>query len=132
MSMADYAFSDHGMVLNDIEGAKALIGHGILEELAEFNTIESQFSFTGEAFPLKDDGSPRWCNGDHFNSDTVYYIRTRKSPNLFDKAYSGMNELLDELCEEYRKLRKTEPRLPKIARDEVRKRIRYILGTYYG
>lgn len=126
MSMRDYAFCDHGLLLNK------LVGDDVLEELAENEVIESQFSFTGEAFPVNDDGRERWGHGDPLNDETVYYLSVTNKPGLFSLAYGGMDELVKDLQQQYRKARRKDGRLPKLTAKQIRERVRSIQGTYFG
>jgi len=126
MSMRDYAFCDHGLLLNK------LVGDDVLEELAENEVIESQFSFTGEAFPVNDDGRESWGHGDPLNDETVYYLSVTNKPGLFSLAYSGMDELVEDLQRQYRKARRKDGRLPKLTVKQIRERVRSIQGTYFG
>lgn len=126
MSMRDYAFCDHGLLLNK------LVGDDVLEELAENEVIESQFSFTGEAFPVNDDGRESWGHGDPLNDETVYYLSVTNKPGLFSLAYSGMDELVKDLQRQYRKARRKDGRLPKLTAKQIRERVRSIQGTYFG
>ena len=126
MSMRDYAFCDHGHLLNK------LVGDDVLEELAENEVIESQFSFTGEAFPINDDGRESWGHGDPLNDETVYYLSVTHKPGLFSLAYSGMDELVRDLQRQYRKARRKDGRLPKLTAKQIREHVRSIQGTYFG
>lgn len=132
---SDYAFDDYGIILNGLgctNGKHPDFDEDCLEEMAENEVVEHQFSFTGEAFPVDDKGKADWGHGDQFDDECVYYIPTKRNPNLFEAVYAGMKELLDELCESYRAARKQDARLPKLTRKEIRERLRYISGTYYG
>ena len=126
MSMRDYAFMDWGMVLN------GLVDDDVLEEMAEDETVESQFSFTGEALPLNDKGEPGWNHGDSFDDGTVYYLSSHRSPRLFEAAYAGMDEFVSDLLSQYRRARRSDRRLPRLTAAQVRERLRAIQGTYYG
>ena len=129
MSMREYSFSDYGLVLN------GLVGDDLLEELADADAIGRQFSFTGEAFPLNDDGTEDWGHSDAFDGnqkDTVYYLSVSHRPSLFKAAYRSMASLVDDLYGRYKRLRKAEPRMPQLTRSQVRKGLRAIEGTYYG
>ena len=126
MSMRDYAFTDYGIVLN------GLVDSDVLEELAEDDTVEYRFSFTGEAFPLDDSGNPDWGRGDAFDDGTVYYLSSSRSPGLFEAAYAGMDELVSDLLSQYRRARRADRRLPRLTAKQVRERLRSIQGTYYG
>lgn len=135
MSMRDYAFYDYGIVLNGLgctKGKHPDFDENCLEEMAESEVVEHQFSFTGEAFPLDDNGLCDYGHGDSFDDECVYYIASRKHGTIFTRAYSGMKELMDELCTSYRAARKADGRLPYLTRAEIRERLRYITGTYYG
>ena len=126
MSMRDYAFCDHGLLLNK------LVDDDLLQELAENEVIESQFSFTGEAFPLNDNGHEDWAHGDPFNGETVYYLSVTYHPGLFSLAYSCMDELVKDLQRQYRKARRKCKELPKLTARQIRENVRSIQGTYYG
>ena len=126
MSMRDYAFTEVGLVLNK------LVPGDVLDELAEDETVESQFSFTGEAFPLKADGTENWGHGDAFDDETVYYLSTSRHPTLFKAAYPDMKALVADMLERYGNARKADKRLPRLTAGQVRKRLRAIQGTYYG
>lgn len=127
MSMRDYALCDHGLVLNGLVADK-----GLLEELADCDVIESQFSFTGEAFPLHDNGETDWGHGDSFNDETVYYVSVQRHPSFFKAAYPDMGALVRSMCRSYGQCRKADGRLPKLTADQVRLGLRAIQGTYYG
>lgn len=127
MSTRDYAFHDHGLLLN-----KLVDDENLLQELAEIDVIESQFSFTGEAFPINDNGHEDWSHGDPLNDETVYYISVTHRPCLFSLAYSGMDELVKDLQKQYRKARRKDDRLPKLTAKQIREHVRSIQGTYYG
>jgi len=122
MSMRDYAFSEYGIVLND------LIGDDTLQELAENDVISSQFSFTGESFEVNDDGSTDWGNSETYNDGTVYYVELPKYPHLFKAAYRNMNALVKSIAARYRKIKG----LPKLTNRQIREKLRLIQGTYYG
>ena len=125
MSMRNYACVDYGIVLNGLVNADAL------EELAEDETVEHQFSFTGEAFPLRDDGSLDWGNGDAFDDESVYYLSSRW-PKLFEAAYPDMKAMVSDMLSRYREAWEVDGRLPRLTSEQVRKRLRAIQGTYYG
>ena len=122
MSMRDYSFVDYGIVLNDI------VDYETLCELAEDDKIEHQFSFTGEAFEVRDDGYTDWGNCETYSDDTVYYVSLPRYPNLFKAAYRDMNELVLSAASRYRKIKG----LPKLTNEQIRGNLRLIQGTYYG
>ena len=128
MSMRYYSFSAHGIVLNNVVDAD------VLEELAEEDVVESQFSFTGDAFPLNDDGGEEWGEGESFADEAVYYVALPKSPRFFKAAYRDMDALVADMLARYRKVRRGDKsrRLPVLTAKKVRKLLRSIDGTYYG
>jgi len=129
MSMREYAFSDYGLVLN------GLVDDDLLQELAEKDGIEQQFSFTGEAFHLNDDGTKDWGHSDVFDGnqkDTVYYLAVSRRPSLFKAAYRSMASLVNDLYGKYKRLCDSEPRMPRLTMKQVREKLRAIDGTYYG
>ena len=126
MSMRDYAFTEVGLVLNK------LVPDDVLAELSDGETCESQFSFTGEAFPIKADGTEDWGHGDSFSDETVYYIAVSRHSTLFKAAYPDMKALVADMLERYEHARKADKRLPRLTAGQVRKRLRAIQGTYYG
>lgn len=126
MSTRDYSFADYGIVLNDV------VDDNLLQELAERDVVEFQFSFTGEAFPVNDDGTEDWGHGDAFVDNVVYYISVKHYPSLFSAPYKNMTELVDELYASYNKSRECDERLPRLSKEQVRKCLRSIQGTYYG
>lgn len=91
MSMQHYAFTGYGVVLN------GLADEELLSELADAGRIEAQYSFTGEAFPLKDDGTEDWGRGRPFDGETVYFVPLPKYPSLFKAAYPNMVALATDM-----------------------------------
>ena len=128
MSMRNYSFSDYGIVLN------GLVGVDVLEELAEDETVDTQFSFTGDAFPLDDEGNPVWNKADTFCDESLYYVPLQRSPGFFKAAYKNMDELVADMLARYRNARRSDEkrRLPVLTAKKVRKLLRKVDGTYYG
>ena len=128
MSMRDYSFVTHGIVLN------GLLDADVLEELSEDGVVESQFSFTGDAFPLNDDGDPLWSKFESFTDEAIYYVELPKSPHFFEAAYRDMDALVADMLARYRKVRRSDEsrRLPVLTAKKVRKLLREIDGTYFG
>lgn len=122
MSMQDYSFTGYGIVLNDV------VDQDVLEEMAENDDISSQYSFTGEAFEVKDDGCEDWGKSDTFDDNTVYFVELPKYPRFFRAAYRNMDALMDDMERAYRKVKG----LPRFGRKRLRKLFRSIQGTYYG
>ena len=125
MNMRDYAFTEYGIVLN------GLVDSDVLEEMAEDETVEYQFSFTGEAFPIRDDGGMDWGRGDTFEDETVYYIAS-KCPGLFEAAYPDMKSMVADMVAKYQDAREEDGRLPRLTAKQVREHLRSVQGTYYG
>ena len=128
MSMRNYSFSDYGIVLN------GLVDGGTQEDLAECGIVETQFSFTGDAFPLYDNGNPKYGEADTFNDEAIYYIALQRSPNFFKAAYRDMEELVADMLARYRNMRRKDEshRLPVLTAKKVRRLLRMVDGTYYG
>lgn len=122
MSMQHYAFSTYGILLN------GLVDDEILDELAENEDISHQFSFTGEAFSVKDSGVEDWGDSKYFNDESIYYLELPKHPGLFEAPYTGMKQLIAAMTRMYRKV----PDLPKLTPSKIRERFKSIQGTYYG
>lgn len=116
----DYAVTAYGIVLN------GRVDEDTLEELASSDQIESYPSFTGEAFPVRDDGSEMWSDGEALRDETLYFVPLSNWPTLFRAAYENMDELVADARERYNGV----GGLPKIR--SFRKRIRKIVGSYYG
>ncbi len=116
----DYAVTGYGIVLN------GHVDEDTLEELASADSIESYPSFTGEAFPLRDDGSEMWSDGEALSDETLYFVPLSRWPSLFAAAYESMDELVADAKGRYEAV----GGLPKVR--SFRKRVRKIVGSYYG
>lgn len=116
----NYAVSSYGIVLN------GRAGDDLLRELADDDRIESYPSFTGEAFPIRDDGSEMWADSEALCDETLYFVPLPRMPRLFSAAYDGMDALVDAARRAYGAV----GGLPAIG--DARDRIRRIVGTYYG
>lgn len=128
MSMRDYAVSGYGIVLNDIDGVDV----DYLQELADDDIVSTQYSFTGEAFVLKDDGCEDWGKSESYDDDTIYFIELPKYPRLFSAAYPDMDACVRSMYNRYNSVRKTADKLPKLSRKDIREKLRSFSGTYYG
>lgn len=138
MSMRDYAVNDYGLVLfnddlrllaekivedfneRDWENDMYSIIEGVVDKLG----LEYIIGFTGEAYQLLDDGDVDWVDSDFFNDDMIYYVHVSKYPNIFEKAYESMDELLAEFKD------KVGEYLPDDF--DFRGHTRNIVGTYFG
>lgn len=126
MSMRNYAFQEYGILLND------LVDENLLEELAEDEVVERQFSLTGGAFALRDDGTEDWGDCTYFNDAPVFYLSLPRHPQFFKAAYRDMDDLVRSVARVYWQARREDGRLPKLKLPDIRKRIRSISGTYLG
>lgn len=126
MSMGIYATYIYGLVLNDI------VDNDLLDELAENDVVEYQSSFTGEAFPLRNNGCEAWDFGERYCDDTVYYISISRYPQFFRAAYKDMDELVSDLTRQYRRARQQDGRLPDLTVEQIRDNLRSVTGTYCG
>lgn len=138
MSMRDYAVDDYGLVLfsDDLRLlAEKIVDdfsecdwendmYSIIEDVVDKLGVEYISSFTGETYQLLDDGDVDWADSDFFNDDMIYYIHVSKYPNIFEKAYESMDELLAEFKEKIGKY------LPNDF--DFRGHTRHIVGTYFG
>ena len=134
MSMRDYAVDDYGLVLDgetikfivlkldvepldeDTDMAYILYDEGICEYISEF---------TGEAYAINDDGYLNWsADCESYRCDSVAYVPLAKYPTLFKRAYSSIEEIVDEFKIKLGKY------LPEDF--DYRSRICHIVGTYYG
>lgn len=133
MSMRTYAYEDYGLVLNEemikmiCEKVFADEPHGEEDDgYALYSTDICQLAgnFTGELFPLSDNGVDGWDNSEFFDSDTVYYVPMKKYPQLFGTAYNNMNEVVEEFKE----------RLGEYLPEDFnyRSHIKHIVGTTWG
>ena len=122
MSMNDYGFTAYGVVLNDI------VDDDLLADLAENDEIASQFSFTGEAFKMRDNGCPDWGDQIAFDDNTVYYVELPKYPEFFKAAYPNMKALMADMARAVRRVKG----LPKLTQKQIRDNLRKIEGTYCG
>lgn len=136
MSMRDYAVDDYGLILDE-EVVKIIVSKALdktdcddntdcdwLYELYDNGFCEYISEFTGEAQEVDSNGfywggeSKGYCN------DVIAYVQASNYPTLFKRAYSNM----DELVEEFKN--KIGEYLPEDF--DYRSRIRHICGTYCG
>lgn len=120
--MRVYAFTGYGVLLNDI------VDEDLLCELSDTGEVEVQYSFTGEVFPLCDDGCEDWGEGEHKNDEPLYFISLPMYPRFFKAVYPDMKALVSDMHMACSKVRG----LPKLSKAEVRKHLRSFQGSYYG
>ena len=133
MSMRDYAYEDYGLILNN-ETIKTICEKLFANDLHEENDdgyslydagiCQMVGNFTGELYPIRDDGGDDWSNSETPNDDSIFYIPVEKYPTLFKTAYKDIDEIVAEFKEalgEY---------LPDSY--DYRANIRHIVGTTFG
>lgn len=135
----DYAVYGYGIVLNDMhvdedESTDENAAYDdLLMELSERGIVESQFAFTGEAYPLNDYGEECWGDADSYDDDTLYFIPLPHYPKFFKAVYENMDALIRDMKIAYDNARKqSRGRLPDLSLQDVRASIRSFNGTYYG
>ncbi|MBP5462002.1 MAG: hypothetical protein J6Y20_07765 [Lachnospiraceae bacterium] len=140
MSIRDYGVNDYGLLLRE-DTMKRLASaickdyteEEYLEDPYSFNEVitdsiaEYIFNFTGEAVKIRDNGEDDWMTpncSEYYDDDFLYYIPLSRYPSLFNAAYTGIGEVVEEL-------KRTAGRyLP--SDFDYRSDIRHIIGTYYG
>ena len=133
MSMRTYAYEDYGLVLND-ETIKMICEKVFADEpheeendgyaLYDAGICQMAGNFTGELFPITDNGQDIWDRSETPNDDCVYYVSVKKYPRLFNTAYKDIGELVAEFKEELGEY------LPEDF--DYRSHIRHIVGTTFG
>lgn len=133
MSMRTYAYEDYGLVLNE-ETIKTICQKVFADEpsdeeddgfaLYEAGICQLAGNFTGEFFPITDEGKDNWENSESADDDEVFYVPVKKYPSLFGKPYNNMDELVEEF----------KNALGKYLPDgfDYRANIRHIVGTTFG
>lgn len=132
MSMNYYAVNDYGMILDNetIEMiCRSLYGEDYENEngyeLYDEGICEYISEFTGEATPITENGTDDYRkNSEAYNGDTIFYVMLYWQPTLFQAAYYGIDDIVDEL----------KHKLGEYLPDDYdyRSKIRHIVGTYYG
>jgi len=144
MSMRYYAFDDYGLVFN-INHMNLLASaicndfsqekwdndrdyvYDCIDEVRSLFEIEYVPEFSGECFPLNDDGTNNYSNSDiitYLDGDELWYMPSNRYPVLFKAAYNCMSDLVSEFKKcfvEYLPLD-----------FDYRTNIKHIIGTYYG
>ena len=133
MSMRYYAYEDYGLILHD-ETIKILCEKVFANEPSEeeddgFSLYDAEIcqmasSFTGEAYPIRDNGGDDWDRSETYYDDSVFYIPVEKYPTLFKTAYKDMDEMVAEFKD------KIGEYLPEDF--DYRSNIRHIVGTTWG
>lgn len=133
MSTRTYAYEDYGLLLNN-EAITMICEKVFADEpheecsdgfaLYDAEICQMAGNFTGETYPIKDDGCDQWSDSETYDDDSVFYIPVKKYPTLFKSAYSDVDEMIAEFREaigEY---------LPNDF--DYRANIRHIVGTTWG
>ena len=132
MSMRTYAYEDYGLVLTE-ETMKLICKMAFADDPVEYEYGMALYeadicacvgNFTGELFPITDEGKDNWDRSETNDDDYVYYVPVEKYPSLFKTAYNNMDELVAELKESLGEY------LP--ADFDYRSNIRHIVGTTWG
>jgi hypothetical protein len=97
-----------------------------VSECGEALGLHYESEFTGEVFPILEDGSTdyRDCSDNSYTSEPLYYLTIRNYPTLFKGGYASMDELVEDMRTQ------CADALPEDI--NVRERLRHIIGTYYG
>lgn len=138
MSMRDYAVDDYGLLMTR-EMMETIVSkycsdytkqkyeddeHGFNCDLYQAGIVDYISEFTGESMEIDDSGRTIFTQSETYDNDIIYYIPACNYSTLFKPAYNNMDELISEfrwkLCDY----------LPDDF--DYRKRIRHIVGTYYG
>lgn len=135
MSMRDYAVSDYGLLLD--EETIKIIASKVFDDFSEDEDEDWGYllydkgiceyisEFTGESFPVKEDGFVSWGDdGENCSCETIVYVPTSNFPTLFKKAYENIDEIINEF----------KGKLGEYLPDgfDYRGKIRHINGTYFG
>jgi hypothetical protein len=105
MSMRTYAYEDYGLVLNE-ETIKMICEKVFTDEphneandgyaLYDAEICQMAGNFTGETYPITDNGNDDWNNSTTYDDDSVFYIPVKKYPTLFKNAYKNIDEMVAE------------------------------------
>jgi hypothetical protein len=135
--MHDYAVTDYGLYLSKDtmkDMAKKYLDFSekrFEEDPFEFydrlcNDLDLDYisEFTGEAFPIDDNGADGWGDSVVFDNEYVFFVPILNPPRLFDRAYPSVDHALLELK------RNVKEFLPPDF--DYRSNFRHFVGTYYG
>lgn len=135
MSMRDYAVSDYGLLLD--EETIKIIASKLFDDFSEDEKEDLAYllydngiceyisDFTGESFPIRDDGYVSWCDdGENYRCETVAFVPISNFPTLLKRAYESIDEIIDEFKG------KVGEYLPDGF--DYRGKLRHISGTYFG
>ena len=139
MSMREYAVDSYGILL-DKPLMKTLAGkicdeysddeyeedpYGFNEAVEEsLGCIDYIGNFSGEAFPLENDGREKPLDSEEYSDEAVYILTANRTPSLFKAAYKDMDEMVEDF--------KYEIGIYLDPDFDYRSRIRQFVGTYWG
>jgi len=133
MSMRNYAMEDYGLVLDEnimkVICEKVFVDESIENDNCGYELYEADIcnyagSFTGELYPITDEGRDVWDRSEMIDDDCVYYIPVEKYPTLFKKAYNDIDGMIEEFRE----------KIGEYVPDDYnyRANIRHIVGTTFS
>ena len=97
--------------------------YGFIEPLRAKIDIGYYGDFTGEAFPIEEDGSDNYDESETYNCEELHYVVIRKYPTLFSGAY----ECFGEMVKDFQMLL-----APYVPNDFDYSKVCHIVGTYFG
>lgn len=103
MSMHTYQIDNYGVII-DIKSIKqsTLDDLKTLEEYGEIMTFDRDDIEDVEIYPLTDVGDIDWRSPWNNDLDAIVFIANNK-PKLYSSAYTGPNDLIKEIKDEYGK-----------------------------
>ena len=103
MSMHTYQIDNYGVII-DIKSIKqsTLDDLKTLEEYGEIMTFDRDDIEDVEIYPLTDVGDIDWRSPWNNDLDAIVFIANNK-PKLYSSAYTGPNDLIKEIKDEYSK-----------------------------
>lgn len=138
MSMRDYPVNDYGMLITEemLRTIASNVFDDYTEEEYENDTwsfidymydrsiIEYISEFTGGAICIKDDGTDGYEIIKTYSDDEIFYIPASRISTLFNAAYNGIGEMIEEF----------KNNVGKYLPDDFNYRpyICHIVGTYFG
>ena len=126
MSMRYYGFHAYGLLLDGDELKRYFAPSDSEEawEIADRIGLCCEGDFSGDAFPINDDGTEEWWSPDSFDGDPIYYAPISRYPSLVSAVYKSIDEIVSELRQQLCQY------LPQDF--DYRSHLRSIVGVYYG
>ncbi|MCF0232671.1 MAG: hypothetical protein HUJ63_10520 [Enterococcus sp.] len=147
MSMGQYSAYHVGIdvesLLSEVLGPECDETRDVLALLRYADVVEGESEFTGEVFPLGDDGVERWSEGRMKEGESVCYVEIPRYPTLFRAPHRSMDGLVKRMVPVYRGFARSankvleeeglESRLPEtVGGDVVRRHLSSFIGVYCG